>query len=209
MSTYLDLQTRIADEIVRSDLTTQIRSTILTAISEFDTERWYFNETSFNVSMISGTRDYSSTNITNTFQIDAVKMTIATGTVYLLQEKPFWFIESITSGSTPVDSGQPVFYAYFNQTLSFFPIPDSSTYVAKVIGAESLTPLSADADTNAWTNDAESLIRARAKYHLYKHVIKDDQQADAQNDTVSMLYSTMRNRTTDRASTGKIRSTRF
>ena len=208
MATYGDLKARIADEIVRTDLTTQIQNAILTSILEFDRERWYFNESAYNVSTVAGQRDYTSTNITNTLQIDAVKMTIVAGTVYDLQPRSYEEIEVLTAG-TAVDQGQPTFYTYFNQQISLFPVPDSSSYVFRVMCAKKLTELAADTDSNAWTNDAEPMVRARAKWHLYTHVIKDAAQAAAQNDTFLQNYTALRALTTDRGTRGRLKATRF
>ena len=209
MATYGDLQARIADEIVRSDLTTQIQNAILTSVLEFDRERWYFNETAFNTSTVIGQREYTSTNITNTLQIDTIKMTIVAGTVYDLQPRSYEEIEVLTSGSTAVDSGQPTFYAYFNQQISLFPIPDSAAYTFRVVGAKKLTELASASDSNAWTNDAEPMIRARAKWHLYTHVIKDAAQANLMNDTFLQNYTALRALTTDRGTRGRLKATRF
>jgi hypothetical protein len=136
-------------------------------------------------------------------------MTIVAGTVYELLPRSYEEIEALTSGSTAVDSGQPTFYAYFGQQISLFPIPDSSSYVFRVIGSKKLTELAAAGDTNAWTNDAEPMVRARAKWHLYTHVIKDAAQANIQNDTFLQNYTALRALTTDRGTRGRLKATRF
>jgi hypothetical protein len=46
MSTYTQLQSRIADDINRTDLTSQIQQCILLAIQHYKNERFWFNETS-------------------------------------------------------------------------------------------------------------------------------------------------------------------
>ena len=40
-----------------------------------------------------------------------------------------------------------------------------------------LTALSADGDSNAWTTDAEELIRARASRRLYENVVRNVERA--------------------------------
>lgn len=82
-------------------------------------------------------------------------------------------------------------------------------YFTDGLGSRRLPTLNSDAQVNGWTADAYYLIKARAKYILYKNTIKDpDGAAEALNDyedqRTNLLAETGRRR-----STGVVRATRF
>jgi hypothetical protein len=60
--------------------------------------------------------------------------------------------------------------------LRLHPVPDA-VYTLRLSGLFKLPALSADDDQNAWTNDAEDLIRYRAKSIFYSQYLRDDANA--------------------------------
>ena len=55
MTTYGTMQDRIADELMRSDLTTHIQKSIQTAIKKYEREEFYFNVTTGTLSTVAVT----------------------------------------------------------------------------------------------------------------------------------------------------------
>jgi hypothetical protein len=72
-----------------------------------------------------------------------------------------------------------------------------------------LTALSADADSNFWTNEGEELIRCRAKRDLYAHVLMDDQQAMRMDGLSKEAYRDLKASANKLIASGRISSTRF
>ncbi len=167
MSGYTDMQTRIADEIARTDLTSQIQLAILSAVKHYAKERWYFTETNTTFVTVAGTQTYALP--TDFKAMDRVRLTYPTNTYWDLNYQPFEYIGRITSISTL--TGPPQDYAIFSQQLWIYPIPDA-VYTITEYYEQELTSLATTPD-NAWMVDGEELIRSRAKADIYENVIRD------------------------------------
>lgn len=174
---YGSIQARIADEITRSDLTSQIKLAILSAVAFYSRKNFYFNETrSDTFSTVASQEFYTSSDaafIATMYEIESIVLTLSTSWRFPLQRQAWETLEEWSINST-LTSSQPESYAYYGQQLRLYPIPNG-VYSCRVSGTKLLTPspLSADADTNAWMTDAEELIRARAKADININVIRD------------------------------------
>lgn len=179
MTTYGLMQDRIADELDRTDLTTQIQRGIKTAIKAYEKTRFWFNESrALTFSTVAGQEFYTSTDSTDIptlLVIDSVQVAISTTDKYLLERVPYEQIEAISTNGTQ-DQGQPTWFCYYNKQLRLYPIPDA-VYTIRVSGVFALTDLSLTSDTNNWMTDAEILIRQRAKRVIYTDVILDPELA--------------------------------
>jgi hypothetical protein len=82
-------------------------------------------------------------------------------------------IEDMQDGSV---TGEPEYYSRFADKIRLYPIP-SSVYTVTASYSYKLTALSADADTNAWTDECEELIRQASKRILATDVIHADDLA--------------------------------
>jgi len=81
--TYGTMQDRIAREIGRSDLTTQIRDAIQTAIRYYERKRFYFNEFQASFSASSSQEYYDSADLSqipNLVEIDSLTVDVNTST---------------------------------------------------------------------------------------------------------------------------------
>jgi hypothetical protein len=176
MSTFVEMQQRIADDIDRSDLTAQIKKAITRAIKFYDSRRFYFQETTASFSTIAnqiayGTADGIPSNIR---EIDSLQFVISSTNKYPLIKKAFQFIQRLDFGSFASDCN---FWAWYQSKIYLYPIPNAVRTV-NVFYRKSYTELSADADTNDWTTEAEDLIEARARWWLYLRIIKSRADAD-------------------------------
>jgi hypothetical protein len=165
MATYGDMQTRIADELHRGGLTAPIKRAIVSAVKHHERRKFYFSETSFNFNTVAGQRNYgtaAAAAIATSPSIDRLN-----GTFYSLRDdltkRPFEDIDQKTGILS--FRAWPEEWAYYSQQIWLYPIPDAA-YTLTAYSVPRLTELSADADENAWTNDAEELIRLRAKREL-------------------------------------------
>jgi hypothetical protein len=70
-------------------------------------------------------------------------------------------------------------------------------------------PALTDDGTNAWTDDAEELIRTHAKQLLYLDPLEDDQGATRMGVKLPDLLAALRAETSSRMGTGRIRPTQF
>lgn len=174
MATFLEMQQRIADDLDRTDLSTQIKKAINRAITFYLKEPFWFKETSATFSTVAGQKAYSSTDtsITDIGRIYLVE-SILNSANYEVDEKDIKWIENMN----PNDArGQPTDYAWWQNKFYIYLVPDA-IYTMRVWYTKKYVDLSADADTNDWTTYAEDLIEARARWWLYDRIIMDDTQA--------------------------------
>jgi hypothetical protein len=166
MSTFGDMKTRIADELDRSDLTTQIGLEILTAIAHYENQRWSWSEIRATASTVANIPYVAVPS--NFLDEDSLKITIS-GDYEIMRRVTYEYLDKIDSGT---DEAEPSCYAFYAGQIRLYPIPDAVyTLTFSYIGSQ--TALSADADTNDWTNEGEALIRARAKAAVKMNYLQD------------------------------------
>ena len=178
MATFGNMIERIEDEIRDATINSNVRAAILTAITDHEFERWWWNEdNSLRLTLSSSQEFYTSSHLTaipNLLHIDDIRVSISGSKTPLRRRSWEWF-ERVSTGA-PGNVGIPSDFTYYQQQLRFYPVPNA-TITADISSVVRLATLSATADTNAWTNDAEAMIRCQAKAHLYAHVKGDDVQA--------------------------------
>ncbi len=171
MSTLGTMKTRIADEIARTDLTSQIALCITSAIEEHERFGWWFQETSFSFDLTSGQTQYTTSdnaNIPLMIDFDSVTVTGSgsdPGWGLKLEKWPYSAIQARLQSNAET---LPSVYSFWEESLWFAPEPGSG-YAVKVAGKKKLTTLSESTDTNAWMVTGEILIRQTAK-HSYRSI---------------------------------------
>ncbi|WP_455465846.1 hypothetical protein [Bartonella sp. B39] len=79
-------------------------------------------------------------------------------------------------GLQPVQ-GTPIFYTYLNQKIGLFPTPKQVETVRLFYAPVCLGDEKVMEEDNPWLIHAFDLIKARAKYELYKNILKDSEYA--------------------------------
>lgn len=199
MATYLEMQTRIAGELNRSNLTQEIRSAILSAIEYYGKRRWWFNEYADTLATVASTEYVALPS--DFIEMDVLQVTIGSNN----RELKLRDISEITQWRSTSSSGQPSDYCLYQNRIELYPTP-SAIYSLPIKYIKSLTVLSADANTNAWTTELEELIRLHAKKDLLANKIHDTASAkDMQALSDSALYR-LESLNTRRTTTGRTRS---
>lgn len=173
------MKARIADELARDDLTSQIANAINDAISCYSNERFYFNETrSLTFNTVANQEFYTHTDLPdldNILKIDWIKLYV-NNYPYTITATPPEELEAMSV--TGVSLGQSYQYSFYNQTIRLYPIPAFSNWTVRVAGVISKAPPANDSESgNVWMADCERLIRSRAKWELARHVLNDDDLA--------------------------------
>jgi hypothetical protein len=175
---FLDMQNRIDDELDRGGaIFPQIKKAIVTAVRFYERKRFYFAEDSFTFATVVGQEYYTTADaaaIATSPNIERLNGSFY-GTRIPLTKRSFEYIDDIST--LPVSMSMPEDWAYRELSIRLYPIPDQ-VYTITAYNVPRLTELSADTDSNAWTNDAEALIRARAKWDLVKNVIRGPEMAE-------------------------------
>ena len=212
MASYGDLQARIAREMHRTDLTADIKAAILSAIAFYSSQRFYGNEKRWTLTTIGGTKFYGTTTPSpgtlpdDILEIDSITVT-ANSRIYQLDRMSYEDMDAIDAGTTPL-AGYPRLWSWYAGQLRLYPTPNAA-YVLNISGQCELPALSDSADSNFWTNQAEELIRCRAKRDLYAHVVMDDENAGRMNAMEGQALRSIKAQTNKLISSGRISSTRF
>lgn len=130
------------------------------------------------------------------------------GTYYQLDEAG---IDLVIRRNVNDNPGLPLNYAWFDQKIYFYPIPDQ-TYVIQVYYEKYYTDLSAAGDSNDFTTnpEAEQLIEQEVEYQIYSTIILDMEMAAKCIENRDRALRTCRRVTTNFNSVhGAIRATDF
>lgn len=173
MATYSEMRSRIADELANDGAVTtdQIKYAIQDTIKLYERREWWFNQNISSFGSYSSTFNtvanqeyYTATDwspLTDAVQIDAMTITY-NGVISPVMPVNF---ESIDEEQTGYAVSVPRVYAYFNQAIRFYPIPNGA-YPITVSYAMRYAALVNDTDANPWTTEAEELIRQGAKRRI-------------------------------------------
>lgn len=187
------MKTRIASEIRRSDLTTQIADAINTAIGAYQEQRFFFNESrDLTFTTVASQEFYSSSDdadIGLIKKIDYVKIYLDDQPHVLEVEDPAR-MEWLSQNGT--QTGEPLYYCFYQRKFRLYPIPEDA-YTVRIGGQIKLAaPASDDEADNPWMIEAERLIRSRAKYELALHVLRDTKLAEEMASAVQEAEAQLR-----------------
>lgn len=214
--TLADLKARIQDDLARSDLASQIGNEIESAIEHFRGTRLYFTETrdvTFTTSIGQGIYTViDNASIPMFFEMDDVFLTDA-GQKHRLTRSDPQELEYLMDSSA--SSGRPNRWAWFDQSIYLYPLPDIA-YSIRLVGAiERASPANDAEENNVWMTEAFELLRCRAKWYLYGHVINDVNRAvqfggiDGMGGGVGAALAALRKKTTSQRAMGVITPTSF
>lgn len=205
--TFLDLRSQIATDLTRDDLTAEIKSAVGDAIDHYETSRFYFNVTrSLTFPTVAGQSAYGGSDLAQIPDIIGLDtLFLHDGTRPLELDKyeadEFEWLQGSMTGA-----GRPCAYTYVDSQILLWPVP-VTVYTMRPHMHYKLAPLVEDADTNAWCNDAEQLIRCHAKLLLYTNVIEDTEGMQRMQLQIQPLADRLAYKTSARQATGRIRGT--
>lgn len=180
------MKARIALEIRRDDLTTEIAAAITTAISQYQKERFRFSDITPlappTFATVADRNVYDAAdnaNIGSMFYIEAINVLIGTTLEMMQRETPEDILLLNQEGAS--ESGQPESWAYQGNSIIIYPTPNQA-YTLYLVGHILIAaPLADDTAGNKWMTYAngELLIRSRAKFELATHVTRNEKMAVA------------------------------
>lgn len=211
MTTRSQVEAQIADDLARSDLTSQISDAVNTAIRAYRFERLGFNEAYRVTATLSISADYLAlSSVSVRFRkIDRLRLVRSAGDDLDLYHRDYDWIMSRQDVRVLC---QPAEYAVYNNTIHFDSVADQ-TYTLYLDGLKDLSNAASAtysaADTAAWFNDGRELIRHRAKREIYAHVLKDMELAAAAGAAEKDALRILKAEAGEERSTGHIRPTEF
>lgn len=163
-----NMQDRIADELARTDLASQILLEIQSAVNHYAGERWWFAEVhSQTLTLTSSVEEYALP--ADMAGLDDMQLYYSSDFLEL-DRRDYKTIREWQSGNT---YGPPTDYAIYADSVVVFPIPLESLNLMLSYHQE-LASLSATTDTNVWMTYGEELIRARARAAVQINYLRDE-----------------------------------
>jgi hypothetical protein len=176
MGTLGTVQDRIADDLNRSDLTTQIIKAINRAISFYSKEPFWFTETTSTFTTSDSAAYYTNASPaafpTDIAQIKFAEITV-NGSDYELEP---WKIEDIQKANVTGTKNQPIAYAWWQNRIYTYPLANGA-YPITLYHTKTYSEMSVTTSSNDFTTYAEDLIEARARKMLNMRVLKNAEEA--------------------------------
>ena len=210
-ATRSDIEAQIADDLARSDLTSQITAAVNTAIRAYRFERLGFNEAYKVTATASISADVLAlSDISVRFRkIDRIRIVRTSGDYLDLYHRDYDWIMSRQDVRVTCEPSE---YAIYNNAIHFDSLADQ-TYTLYIDGIKELGSAASASysagDGSAWFNDARELIRHRAKREVYANVLKDMEMAAAAGAAEKEALNIIKSELNSAVSTGFIRPTEF
>lgn len=203
---------KIADQIARADISTQIAECVNDAILFYQPHRFIFSEgRDTSLSTVIGQEFYGVADDVllgpnGLFEFDYITVTIGTAQFDLPRYQPE-DIELLSQSGTQM--GQPQCYSYYNFQMRLYPVP-SAVYPLTIAAHQRIAaPAAVDTAGNPWMVDGEKLIRSRAKYELALHYTQDLDEAQRMTAAVTEAFDEILARANKLAGTGFLTPTQF
>lgn len=207
MTTFAIMQARIADEMQRPDLTSQIQNAIKTAIEDLKADRFArINEGAFTLNTVANQPWYTL----GTDFLDENGAALPSGTTLIEVDSGVvnfnnWFqpmkpvsVGWIDTYQIPTYTGQPFYYAFQGERMRLAPTPNGVFNVIIRGHIEWPAPVNA-ADTSNWFTVGEKLVRSTAKGLLARDVLQDMEQFSFANMAASEARQSLDRQTAARS----------
>ena len=200
MTTWADLITRVADDLDRTDMNTQIERDLKKAVQHYETQRWWFNEASTSTTATSSEQSFSPPS--DLLILDQLEVEINSRPFRLTEYSWDRFLDEWRP-TTSV--GQPNDFAWRDNKVWLGPKPNQD-YTLQWHYIKTLSPSSFTSGTdNAWTNFAEDLLTARALKTLGARPLGINQPLAYWQQLEKEAYSTLCGMNEQKMMTGKTR----
>ncbi|WP_175869339.1 hypothetical protein [Bartonella gabonensis] len=211
--TFASMVALIQDEIddTTAEYSRQIQDSIVTALRLCEREPFFFNErrkSTFNTQ--SGKTWYGREEgvfIETEKTLEDVFLAVKDTTPIKLFFKPLEALHQ-QYGMHP-ELGTPFFYTCLDQKIGLFPTPENIETIQLSYTPLYLVDEQLKEDDNPWLIYAFDLIKARAKYELYKNILKDSEYAAASFRDFQEQLQALRIETSRRKDSTKIRPMNF
>jgi hypothetical protein len=201
MTAFADLITRVADDLNRSDVNSQIDRELRRAVMHYERQRWWFNEHQTTTTASSSQADYSLP--ADLLVLDEIEITVSNRRLRLTEITWDRYLDEYRYNSV---ASEPSDWAYYADKFWLGPVPNQA-YVLTVHYVRTLYPASfSDGTDNAWTNYADDLITARALKTMGARTLQHpNAQLTAWQELERQAYSALCAMNEQRLMTGKVR----
>ena len=130
---------RIEDEILRTDINSNVQSAIKSAIQHYEHTRFWFTEGNNSGAVNTGSSNTATYTISQEWiDIDSLTLTVNSNEYQLIERTADWFREINTNPATV--TGIPTDYAFHDDAFWLYPSPNSA-YPLIIYGHRKITAL--------------------------------------------------------------------
>lgn len=203
MATLSGLRTLIAGKIADGDLidptSAQIDAQINSTIEYYETDAFWFSETSAALSTVAGNAVLGS--IPSDFKqiIMPNGLTVVEGQVHypLIKLTPLQYESVFVDNS----KGRPWAYTFRKNQFEFWPTPDK-IYTVNLFYRKTYADLTTDGSSNDFTNNTARLIEYKTLADLLRDYRSDEERAQGYDIRVEIEYNKIKTQTSNRTVTG-------
>lgn len=217
MTTLLDVRDRIADQLSRSDLSTQIDREIQLAITRYNRRVSWLHEvrgatlvtvagqrfyTSVDLSAGAGVQDVAGRTAVSVQDIQKIEYMRASDDDPLYQVAYSDFEERFdVTGS----SGEPEYFALYAGQIGLWPTPSGVDTLTLSVVVKPVVPTDA-ADTSVWFDQAQELIENAAASAICRKFLQDGERAQAFQVYEAAAWEELVREGNQKMATGRLRS---
>jgi hypothetical protein len=161
------MKARIADELTRTGLNSQIGKAIVTSIDYYKRQSFRFNQSRAATTLVSGQEYYGLPS--DFIEMDTAVIVDGNWKNKLEERTHYWIDDNLSSTTY---RSQPYVLAVQADQFRVYPSPDKDTYEVILTYTRSLGTPVADGDTSAWFTDGEEMIRLRSKIDVLTNIIR-------------------------------------
>jgi len=200
MATFAEVKARVAREANRDDLAAEIETAVLDAVDDHADLNFAFNENRLTTATVANTRTVA---LPTGLRKETGIWIDVSGNDYPLQKVSAEWMEELHAASNT--TGQPTYYAFLDGVFHLWPTPGQA-YTLTVVGVYDESALSADGDTNGFTDDrtAARMIAAWARAYIARNLTYDGEMESAALREYAVARSTLTRKTNSKQSTGRL-----
>jgi hypothetical protein len=206
VSTLAQIRDKIASDLKRTNIPSDITTAINDAITEAAKSRFYFNEMHTSFVTVPGTEYYDDLGLVELDDSWYWQNGVINGQKFRLELLGQLDINDYRTGSPTggvVDS-----IGRYGGQFRLFPVPTTiATIYLDGYGKLTPNPLVADGDTNAWLTEGELYIKALAKRNILRDVVRDYGEAGVLDAIAEDYKAKLEETTALKSATGRIRAT--
>jgi len=209
MTTFATLYGNVQTYINRTDLTTQVKDAINRSIEYYSRRsRFWFNETTSTFSTVAAQESYGTGDgiPSDLLRIDNLQVQVNSSYNEELIPRTYEYIQ--IANATSSATGIPYDYCFYEGKIYLSPIPNA-VYTIDISYLKSYSDLSADSDTNDFTDNAEDLIEARACWWMYSRMLRNTEAAQASKADEQEALGALKNQTNRLIASNRVRPTQF
>ena len=217
MTTFLDVRTRVADQLARSDLNTQIDREIQLAMARYNRRvSWLHEVREVSLTSVAAQAWYSSVDVsTGTGPQDVTGRTAVDVTdiqkISYMRDPDYDDLRQVHYSDfegffdTTGAAGRPTYFTLYAGQIGIWPVPDGVTIYTLSAVVKPIIP-SLAADESIWFDQAQELIENAAAAAICRKFIQDGERAQAFQVYETEAWNDLVREGNQKMATGKLRA---